>query len=240
VGDAGHSLAVTGRCLTEDLGLPNEACKAAVEDLRTAHELIDCFVEKRRSSTSGQEVIRTLAPTLIAYSLHCGRWRGASWFHEDLGVVWLLAMAIHRDDSREDAYEVFGELQARRRLMPTEADVRNELARRSRDWAQSLVSDLRSARQIALDHPNDVHQFELGGRVQIRLVYEPGDPPLLAVAISQRLRPGGIRVPPSWFVQLLAALYPTTAFDDLSYVDELSPGIPLSEDETGFCDFYTY
>ena len=97
--DATYALAVTRRCLIDDLGFSREDSERSLDELRHRPVIAD-FLTKRQVSPAGQEVIQELAPKLIAYSLHKGRYRAATWYHEALAVVWLLAAALHRTDSR--------------------------------------------------------------------------------------------------------------------------------------------
>jgi hypothetical protein len=232
-----HSLAATCRCIEEDLKQPPAACESGLDDL-SGHPVIACFIAKRGSSPTGQEVIQALAPKLMAYSLHCGQHRGATWHHVRLGVVWLLACAIHRDDDPvRDAYVVFQRLQGAGRLLPTREDIAREVARRSRSFAVSLREEIPALRARSEAAPGTIVEGVLGGRVTVRLRYEAGDPPLLSVAISERLIPGEIPVPPEWQVQVLAAAFPDAAFDALSWAGELGSGHPLRTDEVGYCHF---
>lgn len=72
--------------------------------------------------------------------------------------------------------------------------------------------------------------------MRIRLLCESGEPSLLTVAISNRLQPGAIQVPPEWQVQVLAAVFSGTALPDISYTDSLGEQ-PLRADEMGYCAF---
>jgi hypothetical protein len=59
---------------------------------------------------------------------------------------------------------------------------------------------------------------------------------MLTVAISQRLRPGEMSVPPDWLFRVAAAFLPDTAPARLSFAGDLA-GRPLGPDEVAFCDF---
>ncbi len=90
-GEAAWTLSATSRCLTEDLGLSPEACDRPITELVDAHRVIADFVKKRGAHPIGNETINALLPKLVAYSLHSGRYRAATWHHEAAGIVWLLA-----------------------------------------------------------------------------------------------------------------------------------------------------
>lgn len=228
-----HRHAATCRCLTEDLGFPEADCDRPIAEL-TSNKVVADFIAKRTDSPTGQEVIQSLAPRLIAYSLHSGRHRAATWFHEDLGVVWLLASRLHREGSKDDAYPYFARLLSAGRLLPTREDIARVVRSRSRTFAQALVEDVPQLRESVLSQPGKIHEEVLGGRVRLRLLYEPGDPSLLTVAVSQRLEPGAMALPPEWQVQLLAAMFPQIRLEEISIVDSLGDE-SLRPDEVGYC-----
>ena len=147
VPDAPYELAATCRCLTDDLAHPREECLLPLDDVDDP--VVNEFRRRRRDAPTGQEIIQTLSPEFIAYSLHVGRWRAATWHHARAGIVWLLAAAIHRSDDREaDAYVFFRQLFDRGRLAPTEDDVRRALGQRARNFAATLVRDLRPSASV--------------------------------------------------------------------------------------------
>ena len=64
-----------------------------ITELIDAHQVIADFVKKRGAHPIGNETIKALLPQLVAYALHSGRYRAATWHHEAAGIVWLLAEA---------------------------------------------------------------------------------------------------------------------------------------------------
>jgi hypothetical protein len=232
--DAAHALAATCRCLSEDLGYSHEECDRPSDELRP-HPVLADFLAKRRGNPIGQEVIQELAPKVIAYSLHAGRWRGATWHHEALAVVWLLAAAIHRADSARDAYPYFARLQRDGRLLPTREDIARVIRQRALTFARSLAADVPAIRQHAIAHPDQIQDVVLGGRVQIRVLYESGEPAFLTVAISSRLLPGSLVLPPTWELQVLAAFFPRSSLEGIFYAYDIG-GQPLRPDERGYYD----
>lgn len=228
-----HGHAATCRCLTEDLGFSERDCERPIAEL-TSNKVVANFIAKRTDSPIGQEVIQSLAPRLIAYSLHSGRHRAATWFHEDLGIVWLLASRLHREGAKDDAYPYFARLLSAGRLIPTRDDIARVVRSRSQTFAQALVEDVPKLRESVLSRPDEIQEEVLGGRVRLRLLYEPGDPSLLTIAVSQRLEPGAMALPPVWQVQLLAVMFPQTRVEEISIVESLgSEG--LRPNEVGYC-----
>jgi hypothetical protein len=124
---------VTRRCLTDDLGLPAESVDLAIDELATANDVIAAFRDRRAEMGSpGQEPIRSLLPEVVAFSLHVGRQRGATWHHRDAGVIWLLAVGYHREGHVDDAYAYFERLKAAGRLSLTVTTCSRSSGRRLR------------------------------------------------------------------------------------------------------------
>lgn len=223
-------LAITCRCLTEDLGFGARDCERPVSELAELNSVVADFVARRAQRPIGAEVIQSLAPKLIAYSLHSRRYRGATWHQEDAGIVWLLAAHLHRADSAEDAYPYFARLQQAGRLLPTREDFRHVTRSRPRTFQQVLREDVPRVLRAAVLAPGTVREVVLGGKVRIRVMYQDGGTGLLSLAISTRLLPGTALLPKEWFAATLAAFFPHVNFEDIAYVREFADG-PLQPDE---------
>ena len=74
----------------------------------------------------------------------------------------------------------------------------------------------------------------IGGRVRVRVAFENGASGLLYVAITRRLLPGTLPLPPEWDIQLLAAFFPGVPLEDIDYIDEIA-GHNLKPDEVSYC-----
>jgi hypothetical protein len=228
---ARYHLRATLRCLLEDLGVD-----VGNPNLVDQHEILRVFHTKRFNVPTGQETIGGLACNAVVYSLHASRWRGATWHQESRETVWLLAARLHCSGEPDDAYPYFRQLAKSRHLLPTredleaaEDDLRQTLARSLRDEVPALLDMARS-------QPRMVLAGVLADRIDVRVIAEPGDPSITTVAISQRIRPGEIDVPPDWVLIVAAAFLPGTPADRLSITWELGAE-PLRPDEMGFCDF---
>jgi hypothetical protein len=53
-------------------------------------------------------------------------------------------------------------------------------------------------------------------------------------AITRRLLPGTLPLPPQWDIQLLAAFFPGLPLEDIAYIDEIA-GHTLKPDEVSYC-----
>lgn len=102
--------------------------------------------------------------------------------------------------------------------------------------ASSLLNDAPGLAAAAREHPGMIQSGIIGGRIPVRIVWEAGDPPMLTVAISQRLFPGEMPVPADWIVRVAAAFLPDTLPERLSVAFDLA-GQKLQPDEIAFCDF---
>jgi hypothetical protein len=206
-----------------------------VVELMDRHQVLADFVKKRMESPIGSETIRSLPrKKLIAYSLHSGRYRAATWYHEKPGIVWLLAARWHEEGSPADAYPYFEALLLASRLLPTREDVERVVVHRRLTFERALMEQVPAIRHAALQHPGEIHEAIVGGRLRVRVAYENGDTGILTAAIGNRLIPGEMSVPAEWLVQLLAAFFPGVPLQDVEYLDEIG-GEALREDEDCFC-----
>jgi len=231
------TLGATCRCLTEDLTLGEESCALSLTELATrvdAHQVISDFVKKRGAHPIGSETINALLPTLVAYSLHSGRYRGATWHHEAAAIVWLLAARWHEQGSADDAYPYFERLLNDGRILPTREDVERVVNSRRLTFERALRTEPPRLRQAARDDACAIQEGVIGGRIRVRVGFEQGDPSLLYVAITQRLLPGDLPLPAEWLIQVLAAFFPGVPLEDVDYVEEIVEQ-DLRPDEVGFC-----
>jgi hypothetical protein len=228
---------ITRRCLTDDLGLPADSLDLTIDELARSNDVIAAFRDRRAEVGSpGQEPIRSLLPDVVAFSLHVGRRRGATWHHREAGVIWLLAVGYHREGHVDDAYAYFERLKAAGRLVPDREDMLAFVRSQAPTLARSLLNDVPGLVAAARARTGVIHSGAIGGRIRVRVVCETGDPAVLTVAISQRLFPGEMPVPADWLVRVAAAFVPDTQPERLSVAFDLA-GQELQPDEIAFCDF---
>jgi hypothetical protein len=228
---------VTRRCLTEDLDLPAESVGWTIDELAAANEVIAAFRERRAEmGSAGQEPIRSLLPEVVAFALHVGRRRAATWHHREAGVIWLLAVGYHREGHADDAYAHFERLKAAGRLLPDRDDMLAFVRSQTPTLARSLLNDVPGLVAAAHEHPGVIQSGIIGGRIRVRVVCEAGDPPTFTVAISQRLFPGEMQVPADSLVRVAAAFLPEIPPERLSVAFDLG-GRELQPDEVAFCEF---
>jgi hypothetical protein len=228
---------VTRRCLTDDLGLAAASVDSTIDELAAANDVITAFRDRRcEQGVTGQEPIRSLLPEVVAFSLHVGRRRGATWHHRAAGVIWLLAVGYHREGHADDAYAHFERLKAAGRLLPGRDDMLALVRSQAPTRARSLLSDVPELATAAREQPGVIKSGIIGGRIRVRVVCEPGDPAMLTVAIGHRLFPGEMQVPANWLVRVAAAFLPSTPPERLSVAFDLA-GHELHTEEIAFCDF---
>lgn len=228
---------VTARCLTDDLGFGRKSVDQTIDELAEVNEIVAAFRDRRAQlGSAGQEPIRALLPEIIAFSLHVGRQRGATWHHREAGVIWLLAVGYHREGDASDAYEQFAALKAAGRLLPDRHDMLGFLRSQAPTLARSLIHDVPDLVAAAKDHPRETQMGTIGERIRVRVVYEDSDPPMMTVAVSQKLWPGEMEVPADWLLSVAAAFLPDTPAEKLSFAFDFA-GDKLERDEVAFCDF---
>ncbi len=220
--ESAWTLGATYRCLTEDLDQAPAAADRPIAELAGEHQVIADFVKKRAEQPVGIETIRGLLPKLVAYSLHSGRYRAATWHHVAAGIVWLLAAHWHEAGSADDSYPYFERLLHSGRLLPTRPDVERVVDQRLPTFARALLQDVPRIRRLALDHPGALQEAVIGGRVRVRVAFENGTSGLLYVAVTRRLLPGRLPLPVEWDVQLLAAFFLGTNLEEIDYANEIA------------------
>lgn len=232
------ALRVTRRCLREDLGLSAAEVVAPIEDIAETCPIVRAFLERRSQNPQGQETIQGLTSRIVAYSLHGGRERGITWHDEQEDVVWLMASHLHAAGDADDAYPYFLDLDRQGKLLPTRDDYADLIIQsQAPTFAESVLRDAPPLVAAAQESPGTIQAGTVAGRIRVRCVYEDGELPMMTVAISQRLLPGEVQVPPEWQFILAAAFLPgTTQPSDLSLAFDLA-GEEKEEDEVAYCNF---
>ncbi|MCA1706320.1 MAG: hypothetical protein LC808_24865 [Actinobacteria bacterium] len=204
----GYVLRVTARCLRDDLGVSELPLERAVEDID--NELVRAFIDKRGASPVGREKVQPLNSRIEVYSLHAGRWRGATWHDRKNGVVWLLGAKMHRSGDRDDSYPYFKNLDAGRRLVPVQEDYEAFFRFVEPTFVRALETEAPLLLSKSSENPGETVRGTIGHTVDVRLRIEPLDYELeiVVLEVGMDLRAGGLRPPAEWLVLLLAAFFP--------------------------------
>jgi hypothetical protein len=207
-GDLPLFLRVTIRCLAEDLERTTARdAESPVEEID--NELVRKFVAMRSQDPRGTEKIQPLMSDAEVYSLHSGRWRGATWHDREHQTVWLVAGRFHASGKRDDAYPHFKGLDEAARLFPTEDDYALLLAMQAETFVDHVME---RAPQILEDarrqSPTEVEAIVGTIPISVAVLKEDGiEFVYLAVTMSE-WSDDGPEPPAEWTTILWAAFFP--------------------------------
>jgi hypothetical protein len=190
-----HRLAITSRCLRDDLGIgPDQDWRDRISEI----DVLKAFVEQRGAVPIGQQRIEGLTnptgkkrdrETRPVFSLHSEKSRAGTWHDAERGVVWLLGVKLNAHD-----YEYLESLAVRDRLFPTKSDIDAERS----SWeaeaplrlAEALCDDARRLAREAEANRGALIRGSLGGVLEVRLSCDAGtdgEGAILVVAVSRHL-----------------------------------------------------
>lgn len=200
------------------------------------HELVRKFVELRSQNPRGTEKVQPLDNASEVYTLHAGRWRGATWHDQVNGAVWLLAGRFHRSGERTDAYPHFKRLDAAGQLSPGEEDYELLFRMQERSFAEAILEEaptlLEEARSAS---PREVRRV-LASTVSVSVaVVGDEEMELIYLAVSMRLDETGLEPPAEWLPILWAAFFEWVRdpIEEISQEEEIA-GRPGRADELIF------
>lgn len=200
-------LRITIRCLVEDLGLDRSDVSKSIRELD--HEVCQAFDAMRSQSPVGTEKLQPLTTDGEVYTLHAGRWRGATWHDEAQNAVWLLGCGYHRSGERGDVYPYLKDLDLKGELFPTVEDYEILFEQQDRTFAQALLEEVPPLIEQAQGHFGKEVVGLLAGRIRASLVAEREDEiDVLWLSVSMKLLPGETDLPAEWMPLLLAAFFP--------------------------------
>lgn len=210
--NAGHELRVTRRCVIEDLGCEPDATFAEL----LAYEIVQAFCAERHNKLHGTNTVGPAAGAKTATVLRRGNdHRGATWYDESEGVVWLCGYARHRSGEPDDAFPYLQSLIAADRLLPDEDDDVALIEDRAERFALVVEPQSQALLAEARNDPGVEKRAMIGTTQPVSLlVYIVETLEETFVALTGTSDVAQIQV-------LLVALYPTRAFDDWEYADAL-------------------
>lgn len=205
--NGGPTLRVTLRCLVDDLGIDGANARRDVRELD--HVICRAFEAKRSQSPIGVEKLQPIATDAEVYTLHAGRWRGATWYDEENNAVWLLGCGYHRSGEKDDVYPYLKELDSKGDLFPASKDYELLFEFQDISFAQVLIADVPVLMDKARAHPGTEVTGLIAHRIRVSVVVEMADE-LEAwwAAVSMQLLPGESETPAEWLSLLLAAFFP--------------------------------
>lgn len=220
-----YDLRITRRCLEDDLEYFGEV---PFKDL-ARHEIIKALVKRRSDGPADTREITPLSCGKRVYRLAYGdRHRGATWYDEQHGVVWLLAYARHEFEDRGDAFPYFKELDAEGQLLPRPADYEALLRERDGRLQSEIDTDAKLILDEARENPGREVVGMLGGAVEVTvtvMVVESLGELYVAVQMEGLAK--------EHFVIALAALFEGRNFEEIETANEL-PDRALQPGELAF------
>lgn len=220
-----YELRITRRCLEDDLDYYGEA---PFIDLKR-HEIVRALVKRRSDDSTDTRQVTPLSSGKRIYRLAYGdRHRGATWYDERHGVVWLLAYAQHEFEDRGDAFPYFKELDAEGQLLPGPADY--ELLLRERDQRLSPEIGVDAERLLREAHETPGREVigMLGGAVEVTVVVTVVDS-LCELHVAVQMTD----VAKEHFVLALVALFEGRDLEGIETAQAM-PERPLRPGELGF------
>ncbi len=97
------------------------------------------------------------------YSIHAGRYRGATWFDAEHDVLWLLAAGLHSSGDLNDFYNVAVGLEQAGQLYPMARDYADLATDERRDRLDREAAELRALRDAVVADPQSGKQTYTSG-----------------------------------------------------------------------------
>lgn len=165
-----HELRVTRRCLAEDIGVGPDAPFEAVMD----DPLVKALVRERSDQTNGAKTVGPAAGADTLYRLsHGDRNRGATWWDEAEGVVWLCATHYnHESGSAGDSFVYFDQLIADGEMKPTAEDYEALYEERDQWFYDHALGDAQELLAVARADPGFEARGVIGKAIDTGVVVE--------------------------------------------------------------------
>lgn len=220
-----YELRITRRCLEEDLDYYGDA---PFEDL-AGKEIVKALIGRRADSPVDTREVTPLNSGKRVYRLAYGeRHRGATWYDERHGVVWLLAYAQHRFEGRGDAFPYFKDLDEKGRLLPAATDYEALLRERDRRFTASIATDAEQLLREARANPEREVVGQLGGAVEVTIVVATVES-LEEVHVAIQ----AVGLPKEHLLLALGSFFGDRDFDEIESAVEM-PNRPLAPGELAF------
>ncbi len=230
------TLRVTIRCLVDDLGIDRSYASKDVGDFN--HEVCRAFESKRSQSPIGAEKLQPITTDAEVYTLHAGRWRGATWHDQNHDAIWLLGCGYHRSGQKGEVYPYLKDLDSKGALFPTADDYELLFEVQDITFAQALIDEVPRLIERAHERPAEEVAVIIAGRIRVSVVIEIAEEvEALWVAVSLKLLPGEMEIPAEWMPLLLAAFFRDVSSPlELQTAEQLPTRLARS-DEMVFVDY---
>ena len=213
----GRTFRITGRCLTEDLGLAPDAKFEEIAD----HPILRAFAKDRATVPDGGKVVGSEAGSKTLRRLaHQDNHRGVTWWDRESDVVWLCAYhGHHRSGEDDDSFPYFNGLIAAGSIYPTADDFERLFEDEDTYFVTFIAEDVQFVLSTARENPETEIRAVLGGSIDVELVVvvvESLEETYIEFTANQ-LR-GEHR---STLVVILQAFYPGVGWDSWENVGQL-------------------
>jgi hypothetical protein len=179
-------LRVTARCLDEDLNADEATNFESIQGL----EIIKAFVKDRATETAASKQIRPLSSGQQVWRLGYGHdHRGATFYDEDEGVIWLVAYGRHRSGAPDDFFPRCKKLDAEGRLLPVQADIARMYRDRDKRFVEAVTIEAPQALKAARETEGE-YRCTIGGELGAGLAIEVVEQ-LEATSITVAFKPAG-------------------------------------------------
>lgn len=163
---------VTIRCFREDYGLPLPDASA---ELLPNDPVIGQVLHNAATFPQGLKRILSVESPLI-YRVRFARQRAAAWLEDDLGIIWVLAIGVRKDDSpSDDFYTHVEHLHEAQRLLPSKDDYLRDLIEASARLLKALPSEIACVVSQATGKRGTDFEARLGGTIRVRICVEQED-----------------------------------------------------------------
>lgn len=201
-----YELRITQRCLSSDLNLePTTDFSAAA-----AHPIVHALESQRSTNPRGGKTVGPAAGEHTIYRLgHGNDHRGATWFDESNGVLWLCAYRLHRSGEADDAFPYFHELIQSANIWPTENDYEALFLDRDRRFVETLPQDAQVLLARARSNPGVEQTGVIGGEEATGVLVEVVETLEETYVVFSLAQKDYTRI-----VLILEAFYPDHSFND--------------------------
>ena len=221
-----YELRLTRRCQQEDLDYYGEE---PFHDL-AGHEIVRALIKRRSDGPSDTREVSPLSCGKPVYRLSYGnRHRGATWYDEVHGVVWLLAYGQHEFEGQGDVFPYFKDLDAEGQLLPGPADYEALFRDRDTDFVREIGAEAKVLLAGARSTPGWEVVATLASAVEVSVVVtvvESLEERHVAITMSEEMAT-------EHFLLVLAALFPEKELGEIESADRM-PGRSLTPHELAF------
>lgn len=160
------------------------------------HEVAITLAEKLHQRTLAPEAGESIGGLhqRRCYSIHAGRYHGATWFDAEHDVLRLLATGLHSSGDLNDFYNVAAELEQAGLLYPTARDYADLRTQEGRDRLATEAAELRALRDVVVADPQSGKQIYTSGDGLYTEIWGEVIEELALVAVKVRM----FRSPDQW------------------------------------------